>query len=575
MSKILLYGFALLLFIACSPTKETTTLLKERKELNEKDKVAFGRTYIDGSKEKILGNFEKSAEYFKKALTIDPYSAAANYELGLVYNNIGKKDLAYIQFKMANDLSPENYWFKLSYATALEAQGEIDQSIKVFKELVEESPSQLELKYELSKLLLGKGKKKEGIEYLNQIEKEIGVTEEISFLKQRIYLSENNVDGAANEIQKLIDTYPTELKYYGILADIYLSNDKNKEAIKIYQQMENLDPDNYLVQFSLAEYYRSNQEHEEYWSSIKKAFANPDMGIDDKVKYLLTFYQIDSKDEANKAEAIELCRQIIDAHPKNAKSYALYADFLYFDNQDSAAKEAYKKTIELDSSRFPVWNQLLVIFSETNELQGLLSYGERAVNLFPNQPSVYLMYGLGLAENKNHEKAIEYFKLGSDLAIDNKALKSQFYSSIGDAYHELNQSGESDTYFDKALELDPNNVFVLNNYSYYLSLRKEKLEKAKTMSAKSNNLAPNQASFQDTYAWILYQLEEYEAANEWIDKAMQSESNVSVVLLEHKGDILLKLNKQEEAIEYWKRALEKGGASKELKNKIEENEQDE
>lgn len=575
MSKTLLYGFVLLFFFSCSSPKETITPVADHKTLNEKDRVAFGRTYIEGSKQKILGNFEKSAEYFKKALSIDPYSAAANYELGLVYSSLGKNDLAYIQFKMANELNPDNYWYKLSYATALESHGEIDQSIKVFKELVEQNPSQLELKYELSKLLLGKGEKKEGVNYLNEIENEIGVTEEISFLKQRIYLSENNIGAAANEIKKLIETNPTELKYYGILADIYLSNNKNEEAIKVYRDMERIDSTNYLVQFSLAEYYRSNQQQEKYSSYIQKAFSNPEMGIDDKVKYLLTFYQIDSKDEANKAEAIKLSRRIIDAHPKNAKSYALYADFLYFDEQDSAAKEAYKKTIELDSSRFPVWNQLLVILSETNELKELLSYGERAINLFPNQPSIYLMYGLGLAESKNYEKAITYFKLGSDLTIDNKALKSQFYSSIGDAYHELNKSSESDKYFDKALELDPNNVFVLNNYSYYLSLRKEKLEKAKEMSAKSNNLAPNQASFQDTYAWILYQLEEYEAANEWIDKAMQSESNVSAVLLDHKGDILLKLGKRKEAIHYWKRALEKGGESEEIRTKIEENEQDE
>ncbi|MEQ8623782.1 MAG: tetratricopeptide repeat protein [Vicingaceae bacterium] len=576
MRKIFFFGFVLLLFYSCSSTKETTAPVTERKELNEKDKVAFGRTYIDGTKEKILGNYEKSAIYFKKALSIDPYSAAANYELGIVYSSLGEKELAYLQFEMAKEIDPENYWYKISYATALESQGKIDQSIEVFKELVEENPTQLELKYELSKLLLGVGKNKEGIKYLNQIEKDIGVSEEISFLKQRIYLSENNVDAAAEEIKQLIESNPTEIRYYGILADIYLSNDKNEKAIEVYKKMQELDPENYLVQFSLAEYYRSSGEQEKYWESIQKAFANPNMSIDDKVKYLLTFYQIGTNEKAKKEEAIQLCEQIVEAHPKNAKSYALYADFLYFDSQDSAAKEAYQKTIELDSSRFPVWNQLLVILSETNDIDGLLNYGQRAVNLFPNQPSVYLMYGLGLAQEKKYEKAINYYKLGADLTIDNRALKSQFYSSIGDAYHELNKPSESDKFFDKALDLDPNNVFVLNNYSYYLSLRKENLEKAKKMSAKSNNLAPNQASFQDTYAWILYQLEDYEAANEWIDKAIKSDGNISGVLLEHKGDILLKLNQREEAIEFWKKAIDAGGASeKELKIKIEENKKDE
>jgi tetratricopeptide (TPR) repeat protein len=562
-------GFFLL---SCGAGKELASEKSTRpaKTLSEKEAVQFGRTYMDATREKILGNYEKAMELYKAALSINPYSAAANYELGLTYNHLGNPDLAFEQFRIASKQEPSNYWYKLSYATFLESGGNIQEAIKEFKELIELNPAQIELKYELSKLLLSSGKTEEGIAYLNEIEQEIGVTEEISFLKQRIYLSKNDVDAAAKEIRLLSEAYPNELKYYGILADIYLSNGKKEKAWEVYQQMEKIAPDNYLVQFSLAEYYRSEGKHEEYLVAIQKAFGNSSMDIDDKVKYILTFYQVDSKDQKRKEEGILLCKTVAQAHPNNAKSHALLADFLYFDNQVEAAKKSYQKTIELDSSRFPVWNQLLVILSETNDIKALLNYAERAVGLFPNQPTVYLLYGLGLSQDKQYEKAIEYYQLGKDLVIDNPTLKGQIYSSLGDAYHSLKKHKESDLNYDRALELDPNNVYVLNNYSYYLSLRKENLDKAKSMSLKSNTLAPNQSSFQDTYAWILYQLEDYEEAQRWIDKALENDAQKSATLLEHKGDILFKLGEKEAALEYWKMAQEKGDASEFIDQKVNE-----
>lgn len=570
--KNLLFCFLIFSLAACKSldkgsTKSIELKKKTQVNLDQKDEVLFGRLYIDASKEKILGNYEKAAELFQRALKVNPNSAAAHYELGLIYGLNSEEEKAFQEFEQARKLEPENYWYKISYATFLQSEGRIEESIELFKELVEENPTQIELKYELSKLLFNIEKYDESIEYLNKIEKEMGVSEEISFLKQRIYLSQNDAKKAAKEIENLIESFPEELRYYGILADIYLSNDQEDKAQEVFQKMEAVDPDNYLVQFTLAEFYRKQGKKEKYIQSIEKAFANPEMNIDDKVKYFLNFYQIDGGNKAKKEEGLKLCEKIVEAHPENAKSHALHADFLYFNNQVEEAKKAYQKTISLDSSRFPVWNQLLVILSETNDLKGLLNYGERAANLFPNQPSIHFLYGLALSQSKDYEKAIQVLSYAKDLVIDNQNLKSQILSSIGDTYHEMGNHEASDQHYEEALKLDPGNVYVLNNYSYYLSLRKENLEKAKQMSEKSNQLAPNQASFQDTYAWILYQLGKYEEAKEWIDKALsQDESNG--VLLEHKGDILYRLGEKEKALEFWKKAKAAGENNEALNKKI-------
>lgn len=569
MLRLLSLFFVLSVLFGCKSSKESTLVpQKASSAFNEKKDVLFGRTYLEAAKQKVLNNFEQAEKGFKAALAIKPNHAAANYELGLIYSVQERYDEAYERFKIASKQEPSNYWYKRSYAHLLQRQNKISDAINEYKELIELKPKESELKYELSKLYINNGEKEEGIRYLNLIEEEIGVNEEISYLKQRIYLSMNDVDGAINEIQQLVDHFPNEIRYQGILAEIYLSNNRKDEALKVYEQMNAKQTNNYQAQFALAAFYRSEGDHDNYLKNIQQAFSNPEMNIDDKVKYILSSYQVDSKNEESKKEVIALCKKITEAHPDDAKSHALLADFLYFDDQITEAKESYFRTLALDSSRFPVWNQLLIILSDDNDIPNLLNYGQRAVDLFPNQPTVYLLYGLGLARDNQHAQAIEYYELGKDLVIDNPSLKSQMYSSIGDSHHELKNHGLSDKAYDYALQLDPNNVLVLNNYAYYLSVRKEQLEKAKKMSAKSNNLAPNQASFQDTYAWILFQLEDYETASIWIDKALESDSNPSGEVLEHKGDIYFKKGDIKTAVEFWEKAKNKGGTSSLIDKKI-------
>ncbi len=156
------------------------------------------------------------------------------------------------------------------------------------------------------------------------------------------------------------------------------------------------------------------------------------------------------------------------------------------------------------------------------------------------------------------------------MSADNDKLRAQFLSNMGDAYHSLNKNTESDSAYDRALKLDPENAFVLNNYSYYLSERKVKLEKAKEMSAYSNKLEPDNTSFLDTYAWILFQLNDFTGAKDWQDKAIKAGGDKSGTILEHYGDILFKLGKKDEALDYWKKAKDLGTDSSTLDRKIAE-----
>ena len=193
---------------------------------------------------------------------------------------------------------------------------------------------------------------------------------------------------------------------------------------------------------------------------------------------------------------------------------------------------------------------------------------KKALEIFPTQPEFYFFNGLANLQLKQFELSIESLNLGKELVIDNEQLLSEFYQNLGQAHHELKQYDLSDESFESALTYDPMNVTVMNNYSYYLSLRKNKLDRAAELSKKSNELVPGTAAYMDTYGWILFQQEKYNQAESWLSKAIAEGGQTDGTILEHYGDVLFKLKRLDEAVEYWKKAKEIGGTTNKIEKKI-------
>ena len=224
---------------------------------------------------------------------------------------------------------------------------------------------------------------------------------------------------------------------------------------------------------------------------------------------------------------------------------------------------------ELGFPEFTVISQILFLDSQLQDWDAMIRDSEEAMNLFPDQPLVYFFNGIANSQKKQFAKAVVSLNAGVKLVVDNKELESNFYASLGDAYQELKDFARSDENYDKALEIDPKNANVLNNYAYYLSVRGERLEKAEQMSKLSNELEPNQASYEDTYGWIMFRLGRYNDAKEWIGKSLKNSNDNSATVLEHYGDVLFKLGDSAGALDYWQRARNAGeGASEFLEKKI-------
>jgi tetratricopeptide (TPR) repeat protein len=536
--------------------------------LQGRQRIDFERLFFDANKEKMLGNYDLAELNFLQALKIDPSSGATMYELANIYSFQNNKNKALYYSKKAAIQDPKNVWYQLLYAQCLKDNKQSADVVDVFEKLVKNNPDRIDFYYELANSYLYVNKLNEAIKVYNRIEERIGVSEEVSMQKLKIYKALNNFDKSVEEAQKLIKAYPKEAKYYGMLGEIYQDKGMGEKALDAYNDLLKIDPQNAYVHLSLADYYRGLKQNEKAFEEIKIAFKSTELDIDTKVKILLSYYSITETYAELKPDADELCKIITEVHPGEAKAFSIYGDFLYRDKKLVGARTQYRKAIELDKEKYAIWNQLLIIDSELNDLSSLQKESKDAIDLFPNQPLPYYFYGACSIQQKKYKEGVASLIEGKEFVYDNPPLLAQFYATIGDAQNQLKNYTASDSAYDKALELEPNNVGVLNNYAYYLSLRNLKLDQAESMSKKSNELDPNNSSYQDTYGWILYQKHKYDEAKTWIGRAIDNGGKANGTLLEHYGDVLYQLGEKEEGLQYWIDAKKAGGATNLIDKKI-------
>lgn len=541
---------------------------KKKEELSYKDRQKFERLYIDASKAKILQDYEQAIKLYESCVKLAPKEAAPYYELGNLYMNFGEVEPAAENAEKATELEPNNFYYRLLYAEILKSNQQFDLAIEQFEELIRQNPKRPGIYIDLALVYVFKKEYKKSIEVYDRLEEQIGVNEELKMKKQFLYLQLGEVNKAANEIEELIDFQPDRIDYYLMLAELYSANDMNDKAQRAYKNAAEKFPNDTRLQLSVANFYKSQGNYGKAFEHLKIAFADNQLDVDMKVKTILSFFDIVDRDPSFKQDLMELGAILLKTHPDDARVLTINGDISLNMGEDKLARKYFMRAVEIDDSRYPIWSQLLILEVDLRIFDTLVTHAEKAVELFPNQPVCFYFLGYGYSGLERHEEAAEAYASGVKLVFDNDPLEAQFYLSMGDAYNEAGNYAKSDEAFEKALSLDSNNTIALNNYSYYLSVRGDKLEKALRMSGRSNKLEPNQSTYLDTYAWILYRLERYEDAKLWMQKAIDNGGKNSGVILEHMGDVLFKLGEEEEALEFWNKAKEVGDASELIDKKV-------
>ncbi len=552
------------------PDKQKQNKKKSKKEQSAPSGLNPGNQgmLIDAKKEAIIGNFKGAQEMFRHYVSRYPDDPVGYYEMARIESMQKNQDEAIRMCKEATRLDPDNLWYSLFLAELYQNSTRPGDAIEIYEKIIEKNSDNLDYLYQLAALYLQVEKYGDAIKVYNRIEENAGISEEVSIQKEKIYLHQNDLKGAENEIQKLILAFPVESRYQSILAEFYIANNKPDKALEMYKKIAAKDPENAYIHMSMADFYRKTGDKEKAFEELKLGFATPNLDVDTKVNILLSFYSVNQLYNDLKDQAFTLAKILIETHPKDPKVYSIYGDLLTQDKKYPEARETFLKVLALDSGRYAIWEQILRLDLQLSEYEHLVTYGTRAVELFPELPLPFLFTGLACLQLKKNEQALALLTSGAKLVVDDNELLAQFYMYEGDACHALKNEQDAFKAYEKSILLKDDNAYVLNNYAYYLSLRGSNLDKAEKMAKKAVALEPQNASFQDTYGWVLFAQEKYKEAGEWIYKALQNKEEASAEVLEHYGDVLYKLGNESQAVEYWMKAKQKGPGSDQLDKKI-------
>ncbi|NQU85326.1 MAG: tetratricopeptide repeat protein [Mariniphaga sp.] len=567
---IVIAGF----LFSCSSTKQSTVIQEENLDSSQIEAMAeesqsqFQYFFVEGLKQKMLGNLQEAIRYFSGCLELDPNSAAAMYELANIHASNNDFTSASLLLEKAVSISPENKWYKMMLARIYQQTRKFDQAAIIYNDLISLEPDNLDYLYLNALMLSGAGKLDDAIDAYKKIEKKVGINEQISVSVQQLLVDGGKIKEAFAEIQKLIDSNPQESKYYGLLADLHMSQGEIKKALENYNKILEMDPENGFVHFSLANYYLDQSEVQKSFEHTKKGFLSTEVDIDTKLQLYLMFSGNSVGSQLSDENIGELVDILVNSDPEDHRVYMVYAEQLIRKNSIAEAREQLRKALALNNTDYLIWERLLIIDNDIQDWQALYDDSEEALFLFPNQPQVYFLHGIACLQLEKNQEVLDICSEGMVYVIENPDLEGQMKMLQGEAHYKMENFEQAFALFDEALESNPDNYIALNNYAYYLSIMGINLDKAERMSGRVIQLFPDNSTYLDTHAWVLFKKKNYQLAKFYMESAINNGGEDNPVLLEHYGDILIMLEETSQAKEFWQKAKEKGSESSLLDQKI-------
>ncbi|WP_421893634.1 tetratricopeptide repeat protein [Marinoscillum sp.] len=529
-------------------------------ELSESEALKAETMLIDAERELILDNEYKALELFKAALEIAPNNPVINFKIAeiLIKNGESREALPYATKAMNLDRS--NKYYILLAAEVHKALSDFDEAARLYQQMIDEIPGTESYLFDLAIIYQYQGKNEKALATYREAEEIFGMNEMVLREKQKIYLKKRDYPSLIADWDKLIQENADNDRYAIELCEFLISQNLMDEAKERLQGLKN----NKHADLLMSEIALSEGNTALAMELAESTMGSPDVDFQAKLQVLNRFLEfVITSEEFDKVS--QMAKSLAADYPNQYEVQAFTGDVMYRLERKEDARKFYLKAIKLDPTNYGVWQNILSVESDLNQFDSVIVHAEQAMEYFPNQAALYYFAGTGYLITKNFKRSVQVLDQGKKYATDPKLL-TVFYGQLGDAYNGMKQFDKSYSAYDDALKADPQNDHVLNNYSYFLSLRNEKLDKALSMSTSLATMHPDNPTYLDTHGWVLYTLGRYDEALIYLRKAANLQDDGTVI--EHYGDVLYKLGRIDEAIDQWKRASQYEDASKNIEKKI-------
>lgn len=545
---------------------------KASRTMSENDRKRYQYFYLEGVRMQEKEAFAAAFDLYRHALEINPDASEVYFELAGCYFDLKQPEKALACYEKAASLAPQNDDYLERLGQMLINQEDYPRAIEAYERLYKTNKSRADILQVLYQLYATKGEYDQMLSVLDRMELLEGSNSQIALSRMQVYNVQGEQQKAKDVLVDLVAKNPYDSNYKLMLGNWLLQNDYIKEAYKVYQGVLSDEPRNVMARMSMLDYYNAVHREDKFETLLRSLLRDKDTPADSRFT-LLRQAVAQMGQTKDSVKVMSLIDDALSAPQENGDSYMLKAMWMVLHGYPvDAVNAVYRELLAVEPDNATARIYLLQNLAEAEDYDGIIAVSQPAQQYNPDEMAFYYFQGFAEYQKHDNDAALETFRKGV-AQINSKSdaeLVSDFYSLMGEIYREKGMDKECYVAYDSCLHWKPDNIGALNNYAYYLSTDKNgDLQKAERMSLKTVQAEPQNATFLDTYAWILFKEGRYDDAKNVIERALQSDSTLSSVVLEHCGDIFSMTGDTERAVEMWKMAAQKDGGNAILQRKIE------
>ncbi|WP_234568092.1 tetratricopeptide repeat protein [Rhodohalobacter sp. 614A] len=553
----------LLLFPAVMKAQDSITIDDEQAQALE--------YYIQGINDFENQDYELALDKLTAAHLKLSDHAGVNYALSDVYLETGDYTNAAYYGQIAADLEPENKWYHLHLARVYDQSGRNEQAVNSLKKILEYHPNDIDVLYRLATNYTDIGELEKSNEMLDQILELRGNTFEIHLAKFQNYNALNQTENALEELHNMRELHPGNLSTLHTISQFYLELDREEEAKEVLFEARNRNPNDTNTLILLAEIFINNNEWEELGDTFVMMMKNPMINPPQKmelVRFMMVKYQNEPEQDVLEQQVQKVIETLGEEEPDYAPAQLVSADYYLQQNDMENALINLERATEINPEQAEAWAQRIQILFSLGRYGEVINLSQEANEHAPDNAFIQFFTGTSFMFEGQHEQAETWLE-NATMAPSRREFRSAIYGTLGDVKQQLDKWQETVDAYERALRLDSENYTAMNNYAYYLSVREENLEKALELATKAVGSDPQNPSFLDTLGWVYFQMENYSQAQNYIQQSIDS-GDASAEVFEHMGDVHEALGNDEQAREWWQKALEDDPGRTHLNEKLEQ-----
>ena len=489
-----------------------------------------------------LDSAEASVALLRHALALDTNNTAAAFYFGLAAMTTQGRDMDYYRDAVAMmkrhfDAHPDDYYEAMIYGDACVAIGQPSEALAAAQALALREPNKFEVLARLARAYTLNRMPERALAVYDSIEAMHGESQQVTDRKIECHIAMGDTAGAIAEQRALLATAPQSVDYNLSMANVMFQLDRRDSAACYLDRAEALAPDDGNVFASRAMFYKALGDSAAYLDETYRALMADNLDLDDKQRLLIDAARSLYVPGDTSARAAFLFDRLIANHPHEPVFRSTYADYLVACAHYREAAEHLSYAVDMNPTDTGLWLRLMQVNMINGDYARAIETARRAVEYNDDDPEMYTYVAQAYYQMKHYKESIAAYDSAIACYEGDDVTLANLLGGKADALFQAGDTLAAFDAYDRALELQPDNAGVLNNYAYFLALSNMHLDRAEQMARQACDLQRGSDTYLDTYAWVLYKKGDISRALDVMRQAMAVATEPSDELNQHLAEI--------------------------------------